>query len=234
MKIEWNGYFATIYDKNGEIIAYRRSDAGGPYEIVWNLQNKNYLNFDEEFYKKIEEKVNEEIKEKFLKPAMEEMKSCKELHEKISVIWDSDESIREELFRSLEINFQECMITKKSSNIDYYSFYSFWDLKGKKMFSVPYQGLQFLDYSTINLCVGEAEYYYTREPENINMSNNGGDYYAGYIIEEVDNGLLMVHYCSCLHSDFQSSYMNFEGFHTRESLSRLLSDNDDNIKNNIS
>lgn len=47
-------------------------------------------------------------------------------------------------------------------------------------------------------------YYYTRLPDDMSQSNNGGDYYRGYIVTELTDGTFLLEYNHLLHSDFSS------------------------------
>lgn len=85
---------------------------------------------------------------------------------------------------------------------EYYSFYRIFSLTGNYLFSLP---------ARLDLPVSEWEHIddiITREPNNLDKSNNGGDYYSGYRIwklthPKVPNEIYKVTYNRMLNSDFQ-------------------------------
>jgi len=84
---------------------------------------------------------------------------------------------------------------------EYYSFYRVFSLKGNYLFSLP---------ARLDLPVSEWDHIddiITRNPNNPDKSNNGGDYYAGYRIWKLThpniNEIYKVAYNRMLNSDFE-------------------------------
>ena len=140
-------------------------------------------------------------------------------HKFVQKIWDEDVPLSEqiELLQHMSIKYIDiCGNENDNCFSGYFSFIRCYDEKGDYKFTLPYLVEAERDENDHPRSWIEVEHpfivaewsrvnmFYTYEPVDLSNSNNGGDYFAGWVLFSHPRIGLKAEHNECLHSDFES------------------------------